>query len=390
MSGGDPPGPRIDALAVAGPPADLRVAALAGGRLVELTGGSLAGRLDVGAILRGRVRRVEPSRGLVFLDVGTQRDVVLDEAGGEPPREGETLLVQVTAAPGPGKGPSVTRDVRLEDDLVIVTARPGVSVSRRLPGDVAARLRRLARDRVDPTGPGLILRQSLGGAEAMTVEAAVDRVMARWRATVEAPGKSPGIVLPAPDPVQLALAAVPNGAAHRVDVACDDPATLAALRSRLAGWPDVAVALERPPGGLLARPDVAEGIEEGLARAVALPDGAAITVETTAACIAIDVDSGASRAPAERIDHDAAAEVARQLRLRNLGGLIVVDFLRLGGRAAREAVAASLARACAGDRLPVACHGWTRGGLYELTRPRQGQTLAALVSGRGAVEGSGR
>lgn len=388
----DPAGAPVDALAVSGPPEDLRVAALARGRLVEITAGALSGTLDVGAILRGRVRRAEASRGLSFLDIGTDRPAVLDHGGGGAPGEGALLLVQVTAAPGPGKGPSVTRDVRLEGDLVVATARPGVSVSRRVPRTDAARLRRVARDRLarSGAGAGLILRHTLGAAGTDAIEAAVDQALARWRGLIDAAAAGPGLVSAAPDPVSRALAARGADAPGSVDVACDDPGTLAGLRGRLAGWPDVALALERPPGGLLARPDVAEGIEEGLARVVGLRAGARIVVETTAACVAVDVDAGGSTERPERIDGDAAVEVARQLRLRNLGGLIVVDFLRLADRPGRDAVAATLAAACAGDRLPVACHGWTRGGLFELTRPRDGQPLAALVGDRSAVEGSGR
>ena len=129
-------------------------------------------------------------------------------------------------------------------------------------------------------------------------------------------------------------------------------------------------------GDALEIDGIAERLQELLAPWVALPSGGRINVAQTAALIAIDVDTGGDSSAgsledtAFRVNSEAAAEIARQLRLRDLKGLVVVGFVPMRARARRERVLAALKQGCAGDPSGVAIGGFTRFGLVELTRRR--------------------
>jgi Ribonuclease G/E len=131
-----------------------------------------------------------------------------------------------------------------------------------------------------------------------------------------------------------------------------------------------------------------EGIEEQIDRALqpklSLPGGGSITIEETEALVAIDVDAPV-RHPRDRlgVDLKAAEEIARQLRLRALGGLIVVDFLRLADRGERDRVSETMQAAVADDPMAVQVMGWTRSGLFEVIRPRSGPSLTERLTDRG-------
>ena len=127
-------------------------------------------------------------------------------------------------------------------------------------------------------------------------------------------------------------------------------------------------------------------IERVLASEVALPSGGRIAIETTRALTAIDVDSGAYaggsdlEATALRVDLEAAAEIARQIRLRNLGGIVAIDFIPLKEAANRERLVAALRAGLAHDAAPIRFFGYSALGLVELTRRRQGPPLAEILA----------
>jgi Rne/Rng family ribonuclease len=123
--------------------------------------------------------------------------------------------------------------------------------------------------------------------------------------------------------------------------------------------------------GLFDRGGVADALAAAATPDVMLPSGGRIAIEATTALVAVDVDSGAASAAAALTTNlEAASEVGRQLRLRELGGTVMVDFIRMAAKGGREKVERRLAEAVAIDRLPVQLLGWTRGGLYELVRGR--------------------
>ena len=125
--------------------------------------------------------------------------------------------------------------------------------------------------------------------------------------------------------------------------------------------------------------DLDAQIDQALAKEVALPGGGSIAIETTRALTAIDVDSGTAR-NALAVNLEAAEVIAQQLRLRNIGGAVLIDFITLRQAADRDRVLGRLAMLLAGDPTPSQVVGWTRLGLVEMTRARRGPTLAAALA----------
>ena len=186
--------------------------------------------------------------------------------------------------------------------------------------------------------------------------------------------RKPPALLERPHPLARLLAAHPG--VRRVVV--DDAAAFAEAR-RL--FPDLAE--HHRDGSAFDRHDAEEAFEQALSLSVPLPLGGRLTIEPTAALTAIDVDSGLGR-PADA-NREAVAAIARQLRLRNIGGQVVVDFVSAKDRKASYKLAAALKRAVADDPVPTHVFGVTPLGLVELTRERRGPSLAELMLERGTA-----
>lgn len=249
-------------------------------------------------------------------------------------------------------------------------------------GRVAARAPELKGVFVDIGGPrpGL-LADAKGGrrlkdGDAVAVEvlrAASDDKGPRLAArdNVDATGRVPRLIAPAPDPIGIFLRArVQSG----WRVIADD------RRLRIDGI-EIAFHSEREP--IFATHDIEAQLEAALQPVVPFGDAASLVIEETAALTAIDVNSG-PRGGALAINLKAAREVARQLRLRNIGGQILVDLLPLKDRDQRARVVETLRAAAADDPHGVHVFGITRLGLAELTRRRVGESLAARL---GAMSG---
>jgi Ribonuclease G/E len=162
-------------------------------------------------------------------------------------------------------------------------------------------------------------------------------------------------------------------------VTVDDPATLAALRKAV---PEAQAVLElwRGNSSLFLAEGLDEQIDAALSPQVPLPSGGRLVIEETAATVAIDVDTAAmvdtsARAAALACNLEAAAEIGRQIRIRELAGLIVIDFVPMRRRAERERVLTTLRDALAGDERRLRIGGWTRLGLLEIVRERRGPSL---------------
>ena len=318
------------------------------------------------ALFLARVVRVDRVAGAAFLDLGRDRPGFLPLRKGATPAAGRLLPVRVTGEPREGKGIEVTRDVALTSrTLVHLPYGPAVTASRRLPPAV----RRAWRTRLSG---GWIVRSAAAEAEEEAVLAEAARLEARWAGIAErvAAAAGPAMLAPPPDVGQRLLLDAVGVAEIRI---ADD-----AVRRRWAPWldtvaPDLSDRLSGEAAGFL---DILPAL---LQPAVSLPGGGAITIEATRALTAIDVDAGAARDPL-RTNREAAAAAAREIRLRNLGGLIVVDFITLGDGATRRRVLADLREALADDPLNAQLgDGFTRFGLVEVARRRRGRPLACVV-----------
>lgn len=367
-------------------PGETRIAFLdEAGRLLELIVERASRPPTIEAICLGRVTRIEKGMDAAFVDIGLPEHAFLDRAAGL--HEGEAAIVQVVREAAAGKAPAVRRRVRLAGRyLALLPDGEGVSwprgsVGGRQRNDVAALLASLARD-----GEGWAVRTAALDVPAEHLAAEVDRLRARWTAvTTAAPSaRAPALLMPAPAATVRVLR---DRAGEGGTVIDDRQAFLEAERLVVREMPDLAGSLAHhgDAEALFDRAEVEDQIEAAVARTVALPRGARLTIEATEAMTVIDVDMGGA---GERrrtddailaVNMAAAAEVARQIRLRNMGGLVVVDFISMRGKGHRRKLVEAQRRLLRDSLVPVDVLGMTPAGLVEITRRRDGPSLGEVL-----------
>lgn len=349
-------------------PGESRLALVRDGRLADLV--LVRPELLAGAVVLGRVVEVAPKLGAVFIDIGQDKPGFLQGKGYT---QGALVLAQVKADAQGGKGATLTTEISLRGRCLAYSPfRPGLAVSRKLAEDKRERL--LARlEPLVAEDEGVVARTHAASAGEGELEAELDTLRAQWGAigAAEGQGRAPA-VLWRPDPLLRLLA--DNPGVSRVLV--DDAALLAPARAAFAGPVE-----QYRDGPLFDLYDVEDAIVAALDPVVPLACGGRVTIEPTAALTAIDVDSGG--ASAIEANTQAVAVIARQLRLRNIAGQIVVDFVSTGkGKGPVFKLVASLKQAVARDAIATHVIGVTPLGLVELTRERKGPSLAELTQDR--------
>lgn len=400
-------------------PAETRVALIEGGRLAEVRIERPDRHSSVGNIWRGRVSRVVPGMQAAFVEIGLAKAGFLaardarasappepspETVGGDEPapptisrlvHEGEAILVQAIKDPLGDKGVKLTTDISLPGRLLVLTPfRPGIHLSRRLEApEERERLASLLEGALQGAGDagaagGLILRTAAAGAAAADLLAEARYLAAEWRRLEKQAAVTavPGLLWRDLDPVARALRDHVTPATGGVWI--NSAAGFAAARAYAAErLPGLAERIRRHEGDepLFARFGAEADLARALEKRVALPSGGAITIETTQALAAIDVDSGSFVGrdldeTSRRTNLEAAAEIARQLRLRGLGGIIVIDFIHLARTEDRAELIAQFQAALAADRAPTHVLGLSEFGLVEMTRKRTGEPLAQALS----------
>lgn len=371
----------------------MTAALMDGARLVDIEMVDLLRPAVTDALFVGRVERVDRQLDAAFLDLGEDGTAFLGARDARPLREhherlpigqlvqeGQRLLVQGLREPLGDKGPRVTADVKLFGFFVILqpfAAAP--EVPGRLPANVADELRQRAERLF--AGRGVVLRRAAAAVADTVLLAEVATLDERWaRLRAEADRRrTPGRLATDEPLLERLLRRFLDD--RYGSVAAADPALLSELNGPLA--------TRLAAGGVLVerldthRPAFEQaGVDDELDRAlaveVAIPGGGTLRIEETAACVAIDVDGG-HRTPLD-VNLAATGEIARQLRLRNLGGTIVVDFVDLAARAQRLRLEDALRKALRRDPLGVQQYPMSPLGLVELSRPRRGASLAARFS----------
>lgn len=383
---------------------ETHAALLENGRLAQYFVERPDQRRTVGNIYKGRVQDVLPGMEAAFVNIGLERTAYLyglapgrgDTGDGEDRgearlRPGDELLVQVSKEPVGDKGARLTREVNVPGRYLVLTpGAPGhISLSRRL-SDPAERERLQAiAAAVCPPGAGLIVRTVAAGAGEAELRADAEWLAALWRRlqAEAARAKAPALLY-RDDELLLRLVrdyftsevdelVVSGLQLHQQAVALAQ--TLApALVGRVRRWTG-------PAGALLDDAGVPAQLDKALRRRVWLDSGGYLVFDQTEALTVIDVNSGKFTgktdlaATARRLNIEAAAEAARQLRLRDIGGIVLIDFVDMGDKEDQAAVVAALEQAAAGDRNRITVLGFTRLGLLELTRRKQGPTLAETL-----------
>ncbi len=357
----------IDEILIESDAAEYRAVAVADGQLVDLAREPVDRRLVPGTIHLARVARIVPQVG-AFLDLADGLKALLDISGARVPAQGDLLRVQIIEAPSGEKlARAATRVTLAGRHAVLVPGGKGASISKRTAAPKREALQDLA-GALHREGEGLVLRAGAAYADKDAVVAEVERL--RGVAGELAGGDVPRLLLADDAFATLLRTLAPQ---DTPDFFCDRAETALAARLGLKTlFPDVAgrVAHLRDGGAIFERHDVADILVTLGSVRVNLDNGAWLAVEPTAALVAIDVNLGRATSEPVAVDIAAAREIARQIRLRDLGGLIVVDFLRLSKPGERARLIETLKRATAGDRKRVDVLGYTAGGTIELTRAR--------------------
>jgi ribonuclease G len=409
-------------------PPETRVALTEDERVVEVLHERRGRQGLVGNVYLGRVHRVLPGMQAAFVSIGLDRDAFLyvEDASGRAPeldfgestethgptsdadrpriddlvKEGQELVVQVTKDPFGGKGPRVTAAISLAGrTLVYLPGARDVGVSRRVADPVERERLRAILEGFGPEGGFIARTAALGkSAEALAPDRRYLTDLAARIARRRESAAPPALLQRELD---LALRCVRDLAADDCDaIRVDDAGVHARLKEFLEA---VAPALSRRldlwsgPEPLFEAAGVEREIENALKSRVSLPSGASLVIHQTEALVAIDVNTGkfVGREGLEdtvyATNREAVPEVARQIRLRDLGGLIVVDFIDMESpdhrRELFELFEAELARDRARTRmLPV-----SEFGLIEITRQRsRGNLERVLTQACPACAGSGR
>jgi Rne/Rng family ribonuclease len=364
---------RFDEVLIEATPERLRAAAVSRGELVDWLEVPRHAHFGPGSLVYGKVSGAAPDLGAVFVDIGAGRPALLDVRG-RPPESGSAILVQIVEAPAGDKGGRVSRRVTLAGrHVVLLPGGEGVKASNRLDDKCARDLSKALQTHVSE-GHGLVLRWTAALTHPDAIAAEATLLVRHWQTidTRRTAASAPALIFDDGDGVLRLLRELDGHGAPQF--AFNDLATLRSARAAAAAWfPDLAERMSSGETDIFDRHDIASTLASAESTEVRLPSGGRIVIEPTLACTAIDVDSGSASGGAQarrKTDLEAAREVARQLWLRDIAGMVVVDFIRLENPADRKRVLDTLTAAAATDRVPVQVHGWTRMGLLELVRRR--------------------
>jgi ribonuclease E len=364
-----------------------------------------------GNIYLGRVQNVLPGMEAAFVDIGTPKNAVLYrgdtrydqedivEKGSTPRieeilRARQTILCQVTKNPIAHKGARLTQEISLPGRFVVLIPNSTTyGISKRLPDNERKRLRSIL-DAVKPKEHGLIVRTAAENVTAEEIERDVTRLADQWKQidALGARSQGPTLLYREPDMAVRVIREEFNQEYRKVVI---DDRTLyeevrdyvrtisPALEERVEYFDRDAESLP-----LLEKFHVHEQVHKALDRKVWLPSGGSLIIEHTEALTVIDVNTGKNvgRSSLEetvyRNNLEAAGEVARQLRLRDIGGIIVIDFIDMEVRANRDDVIRTFRDALARDKTRTQVFDISELGLVEMTRKRIGEGLLESFSGR--------
>ena len=372
-------------------PRGTQIGVLEEGEIVEHYVTRSHDRSIVGNVYLGRVQNVLPGMEASFVDVGEARNGVLyagevgiaGDEGDEVPRietvlkPGQSILVQVTKDPMRSKGARLTALVSIAGrHLVLVPNADSIGVSRRLPDRERARLRDLA-NALKPAGHGLIVRTAAEGASRSDIERDLERLLQGWEeiSAKAARSKAPSLIYEEPELELRVIRDLFNRDIARCVV--DDRELESVLRAYIRQTtPDLDHRLELYEGELpiFEEHRVLEQIRKSLDRRVWLPSGGHIVIDRTEAMTVIDVNTGkfvGKKTLEETVfktNMEAAVEVARQLRLRDIGGIIVIDFIDMEILENRDEVIKSFRRELERDRTRTQVFDISQLGLVQMTR----------------------
>jgi ribonuclease E len=361
----------------------------------------------IGNVYLGRVQNVLPSMEAAFVDIGRGRNAVLysgevdweaatDESGERPKRieaalkTGDTVLVQVTKDPVGHKGARLTSQVSLPGRYLVYVPGGGMNgISRKLPDTERARLKAILKGIV-PESAGVIVRTAAEGATEEQLTGDVERLQAQW-ATLQAAaaaGKAPALLHSEPDLLIKIIRDVFNEDFQKIIIAGETQRqTIIDYLQSVA--PDLLDRVELYEGeeDPFEHFRINESLHKALDRKVWLPSGGSLVIDRTEAMTVVDVNTGKFVGSGGNLEEtvtknnlEAAEEIVRQLRLRDIGGIIVIDFIDMVLESNRDLVLRRLLECLSRDRTKHQVAEVTSLGLVQMTRKRLGLGLLETFS----------
>ena len=393
-------------LLVEGDPHQTRLAVLEAGRLVEFFVERHRDRGLAGNIYKGRVRRVLPGMRAAFVDLGLERDGYLyleemegdeAEAPGAIPRRGEEVVVQIAREGLADKGPRITTEITLPGRYLVLTPLAGrLGISRRIEDpDERTRLKTMALelwgDGLEETG--CIVRTAAEGAPAEDLAREYEVLVDAWR---EIEGRAAASAVPAVlhQEEELAVRVIRDYFGEDFGALLVDGAdTHRVVREYLGRvQPRLLTRLERSRRGLFDRYRIDAGVDAALEPKAPLPSGGRLVINQTEALVAIDVNSGRDvgaggggsgdfRDTVLRTNLEAVVEAVRQIRLRDLSGILVIDLIDMEREEDRRTVFGRLEAELRKDRARKRVLEISEFGLVQITRQRRRENLERALTG---------
>lgn len=376
---------------------ELRVAIVDGQKLIDLDIETVGKEQRKGNIYKGTITRIEPSLEACFVDYGTERHGFLpfkevarsyfqNFDGGRPRiqdvlREGMEVVVQVEKDERGNKGAALTTYISLAGRYVVLMPNNprGGGVSRRIEGEERQELKDLLSQLEVPGGMSLIARTAGIGRNLEELQWDLNYLLQLWRAVDSAAGaqSAPFLIL---QEGSLVIRAIRDYFQPDIgEILIDTEEIYEQARQFMSHvMPNNVgrVKLYKDPVPLFSRFQIEHQIETAFSRSVTLPSGGAIVIDHTEALVSVDVNSARATKGADiedtafRTNLEAAEEIARQLRLRDLGGLIVIDFIDMENTKNQRDVENRLRDVLKHDRARVQMGKLSRFGLLELSRQR--------------------
>lgn len=384
---------------------ELRVALVDGQRLYDLDIESPGHEQKKANIYKGKITRIEPSLEAAFVDYGAERHGFLPlkeiareyfpsnySSHGRPNikdvlREGQEVIVQIDKEERGNKGAALTTFISLAGSyLVLMPNNPRAGgISRRIEGDDRTELKEALSSLELPDGMGLIVRTAGVGKSAEALQWDLSFRLKHWEAIQKAAENRPAPFLIHQESNVIVRAFRDYLRQDIGEILIDNPKVLELARQHIGalGRPDFSSKIKLYTGEipLFSHYQIESQIESAFQREVRLPSGGSIVIDSTEALTAIDINSaratrgGDIEETAFNTNLEAADEIARQLRLRDLGGLIVIDFIDMTPVRHQRAVENRLREAVRQDRARIQISHISRFGLLEMSRQRLSPSL---------------
>lgn len=413
---------------------ETRVAQLKDGKLEDYTIERVGDENIIGSIFKGRVKNIEPGLKAMFVDIGTEKNAFLHfwdaipaalDSGMETIQRkrgskkkapskisskdipsiypvGSEVLIQVSKGPIGNKGPRVTTNITLPGRyMVLMPLNDQFGISRRIDDPKERqRLRKVTEKMNVPEGMGVILRTVCGGQRARYLIRDLGMLLEQWYQidALRTENKAPFCVFREPELVERTVRDFLTD--EVAEVLCDDEDTVKRMQDlvgKISRRSKKRVKYFPTKQPIFERFNVEKQIHNAFDRQVWLPCGGYIVIDETEALISIDVNTGRNKGK-QNVDKmilqtnlESADEVARQLRLRNIGGLIVVDFIDMKSRKDQMAVYRLMRERTEDDKAKTQVLQISQLGLMEMTRQRINDSLSmSMYKPCPVCEGSGR